>query len=214
VLRYPKTALVEPVEALRTVGGVDVLAEPDEGPVDILLVAVGATAVDVLAVAAAVGQAGYSIRVVDPRWVTPINPALGDLARAASLVVTVEDGVGTGGVGSRLSQYLRGVGIDVPAREIGIPTRFLEHGKVPDVRVAAGLSVQNMGRQVVEWAALVLFGNRVLPDNAHSNSTGRTEHRGVTDTGVGSNGTTQNGENVAHNGESVIGTGHRGQERT
>jgi 1-deoxy-D-xylulose-5-phosphate synthase len=196
VLRYPKTPLVEPIEAVRSVAGVDVLAEPDEGAVDILLVAVGATAVDVLAVAAAVGHAGYSIRVVDPRWVTPVNPALGDLARAASLVVTIEDGVGTGGVGSRLSQYLRGVGIDVPTREIGIPTRFLDQGKVADVRAKAGLSVQNVGRQVVEWAALVILGNTVVPGNTDSN------------------GVSQHGEDVARNGESVIDLGQRGQERT
>src|SRR3954463_11200664 len=134
VLRFPKTPLGAPVPALRTVGGVDVLAEPGPlAPVDVLMIAVGSIAADVVEAAAAVGRAGYSVRVVAPRWVIPVDPALVTLARAASLVVTVEDGVVAGGIGSRISQTLRAAGADVPTREIGIPVRFLEHGSVADV---------------------------------------------------------------------------------
>jgi 1-deoxy-D-xylulose-5-phosphate synthase len=156
VLRFPKTPLGAPVPALRTVGGVDVLAEPDPAaPVDVLVVAVGATAADVLEAAQAITRAGYSVRVVGPRWVTPVDPALVELARQAALVVTVEDGVVAGGVGARISQTLRTAGQDVPTREIGIPVRFLEHGSVADVRAAVGLTVQDIGRRIVEWAAVV-----------------------------------------------------------
>jgi 1-deoxy-D-xylulose-5-phosphate synthase len=73
-------------------------------------------------------------------------------------VVTVEDGVVAGGIGSRISQKLRDVGHDVPTREIGIPVRFLEHGSVADVRASAGLTVQDIGRRIVEWAALLSPG--------------------------------------------------------
>jgi 1-deoxy-D-xylulose-5-phosphate synthase len=154
VLRFPKTPLGPPIPARRRVGGIDVLDEPaGEGPVDVLLVAVGATASDVLEAAVAVRGAGYTTRVVAPRWVTPVDPGMIDLARAAGLVVTVEDGVASGGVGARISQTLRDTGCDVPAREIGIPVRFLEHGSVPDVRASVGLTVQDIGRRVVEWSA-------------------------------------------------------------
>jgi 1-deoxy-D-xylulose-5-phosphate synthase len=67
--------------------------------------------------------------------------------------VTVEDGVATGGIGSRIAQTLRASGCDVPTREIGIPVRFLEHGSVAVVRAAAGLTVQDIGRRIVEWSA-------------------------------------------------------------
>jgi 1-deoxy-D-xylulose-5-phosphate synthase len=197
VVRFPKTALIERVPALRRIDGVDVLAEPDRAAVDILLVAVGATAADVLAVAEAVGHAGYTTRVVDPRWVTPVNPALLGLARAARLVVTVEDGVSTGGIGSRVAQYLRSEGVDVPTREVGIPAQFLDHGKVPDIRASLGLTVQNMSRQIVEWAALVLRGSA---DHGEDPTRGRPA--------------VHNSERAARNGESVMGIGERGQERT
>jgi 1-deoxy-D-xylulose-5-phosphate synthase len=133
-----------------------VLAEPDpQAPVDVLVVAVGSMSADAVEAGAAVGRAGYSVRVVAPRWVIPVDPALGDLAAQAALVVTVEDGVVAGGIGSRISQTLRTAGADIPTREIGIPVRFLEHGSVADVRAAAGLTVQDIGRQIVEWAAKV-----------------------------------------------------------
>jgi 1-deoxy-D-xylulose-5-phosphate synthase len=50
---------------------------------------------------------------------------------------------------------MRAAGLDVATREIGIPAKFLAHGKVADVRTWAGLTVQDIGRRIVEWSALV-----------------------------------------------------------
>jgi 1-deoxy-D-xylulose-5-phosphate synthase len=156
VLRFPKTPLGAPVPAARAHGGVDVLCEPDPtSDVDVLMVAVGATAADAVEAAGAVSRAGYTVRVVNPRWVIPVDPALVELAATASLVVTVEDGVGAGGIGGRIAQTLRDAGDDIPTRHIALPVRFLEHGSVADVRAAAGLTVQDIGRRIVEWAAKV-----------------------------------------------------------
>ncbi len=66
--------------------------------------------------------------VVDPRWVAPVAPELLALAAEHRLVVTVEDNGRVGGVGSVLSQALRDADVDVPARDVGIPQRFLDHG--------------------------------------------------------------------------------------
>ncbi len=153
LLRFPKTPLGDPLPARRRVGQFDVLAESNlDEPVDVLLIAVGATAADVVEASTAVQRAGYTTRVVEPRWVNPIDPAVCGLADAAGLVVTVEDGVVAGGVGARISQVLRDTGRDVPTREIGIPVRFLEHGNVAGVKAAVGLAVPDIGRRVVEWA--------------------------------------------------------------
>jgi 1-deoxy-D-xylulose-5-phosphate synthase len=165
VLRFPKSAPPEPIPGLRQVGGVDVLAEPDDGAVDVLMVAVGAVADLALEAAAHVRDAGSTVRVVDPRWVDPAPQGLIELASQAGLVVTVEDGVVTGGVGSRIRQALRAAGVGTACREIGLPRQFLPHGTVGEVRALAELTAQDVGRRVVEWAA------SAVPDEPAAHST-------------------------------------------
>jgi 1-deoxy-D-xylulose-5-phosphate synthase len=154
VVRFPKTPLGDPVPARRAHGDVDVLAEPaPDCDTDVLIVAIGAMAGDVLEACGSVRGAGYSVRVVAPRWVNPVDDAIAAFARRARIVVTVEDGVVAGGVGSRIAQALRDSGVAPTIREIAIPVRFLEHGSVAQVRAAAGLSVPDIGRRIVEWCA-------------------------------------------------------------
>jgi 1-deoxy-D-xylulose-5-phosphate synthase len=119
------------------------------------VVSVGAMATDLLEACDAVRQAGFSVRVVDPGWITPVPSELVDLARAAALVVTAEDGVVAGGAGARVAQALSEAGVDVPVRHLGVPVDFPRHGKVADVRAWAGLAVPDLGRRIVEWAVAV-----------------------------------------------------------
>jgi len=156
VLRYPKTPLGEDVPALRTVGGVDVLFESSGAEIDVLLISIGALAHDAIDAASRIREAGYSVRVIDPRWVTPVPDSVLTLAAGAQVVVTVEDGVVVNGVGSRISQRLREAGVDVATRELGIPVQFLDHGKVPDVRGRIGLTPRGISRRTIEFAAAVL----------------------------------------------------------
>jgi 1-deoxy-D-xylulose-5-phosphate synthase len=155
-VRFPKTPLGPELPAARTLGDVDVLLEPAaDAPVDVLVVAVGATAGEVLGAVATVRDAGFSVRVAAPTWVAPVPSELPELARTASLVVTVEDGSVVGGVGTRVAQAVAEAGLATPVRQIGVPRRFLAHGAVSDVRAEAGLSHQDIGRRIVEYAAVL-----------------------------------------------------------
>jgi 1-deoxy-D-xylulose-5-phosphate synthase len=75
------------------------------------------------------------------------------MAAGHRLVVTVEDNGRVGGVGARLSQALRDADIDVPARDVGIPQRFLDHGSRAEVHAEIGLTAQEVARKVVESVA-------------------------------------------------------------
>jgi 1-deoxy-D-xylulose-5-phosphate synthase len=85
--------------------------------------------------------------------VLPVPEALGELARGPKLVVTVEDGGVRGGVGSAVSAALRAADIDVPCRDLGVPQRFLDHAARGEVLAEAGLTEQNVARQVTGWVA-------------------------------------------------------------
>ncbi len=156
VVRFPKTPLGDDVPAVREVSGIDVLAEPAaDAEVDVLVVSVGAVAGDVLAACESVRQAGFTVRVVDPGWVSPVDSAIADLAAMARLVVSVEDGSESGGLGTRIAQAVAHHGVFTPVRQIGVPTLFPSHGSVPDVKSWAGLTSQGIGRRIVEWSVVV-----------------------------------------------------------
>ncbi|TNM68917.1 1-deoxy-D-xylulose-5-phosphate synthase [Streptomyces sp. NP160] len=160
VLRFSKGAAPESVPALERLGGphgVDVLARTgtpgertERGQRDVLVVAVGAFAPLALEVAERLAAHGISATVVDPRWVLPVSPLVVDLARHHRLVLTVEDGVRTGGVGSCTAQALADAGVDVPTSAVGVPVRFWEHGSRAQVLAAAGLTAQDIARGVAE----------------------------------------------------------------
>ena len=118
VVRFPKGSVAEPIEAVRVVGGVDVLAEPDEGDVDVLVVGVGSMAATALTAAEKLAAEGHRVRVVDPVWALPVPDAVVALARTAHRVAVVEDNVVVGGIGSQVTQNLRDAGLDVPRRPL------------------------------------------------------------------------------------------------
>jgi 1-deoxy-D-xylulose-5-phosphate synthase len=151
VVRFPTGAVMPDIPAAERVGGVDVLVRG--ATPDVLLVAVGAMGSLAVEVAERAAAQGIGVTVVDPRWVAPIPAALLDLARRHALVLTVEDNGRVGGVGSVLSQALRDADIDVPARDIGIPNRFLAHGTRAQVQAEIGLTAQEVARRLVEHVA-------------------------------------------------------------
>jgi len=152
-VRFPKGAVGEDIPAVDRIGDVDVLRR--ERGDDVLLVAVGAMGRLALEVAERAGAQGIGVTVVDPRWVAPVPAALVELARGHRLVVTVEDNGRTGGVGASVSQALRDADVDVPARDLGIPRRFLDHGSRAQVSAEVGLTAQEVARRVVETVARI-----------------------------------------------------------
>ncbi len=146
VLRIARDAVPADIDALERVGGLDVLYRG--AATDVLVVSVGSLAVTALDVAERLAAQGIGATVVDPRWVLPVNPVLLEMARTHRFVVTLEDGVRVGGVGTRLRQAMLDTGIVTPVHEVGIPCRFLDHGSRAEVLAEVGLTAQDVARDV------------------------------------------------------------------
>jgi len=71
---------------------------------------------------------GISTTVVDARFVKPLAPELSSIAARHRAVITVEDGVASGGFGSAVTELLTSDGVTVPIVRMGLPDRFIEHG--------------------------------------------------------------------------------------
>ncbi|RUR00756.1 1-deoxy-D-xylulose-5-phosphate synthase [Labedella endophytica] len=148
VLRFPKGDVGEDIPALeRLHDGVDVLARSDRR--DVLIVGVGPFARLALDVAALLEAHGIGATVVDPRWVIPVPASVVELAAGHRLVITLEDGIRVGGIGTRVRQDLRAAGIDTAVDELGLPDRFLAHASRGEILEDVGLTAKSIARGVV-----------------------------------------------------------------
>ena len=161
VIRYPKGAVGTPLPALwRTEDGVDVLRSGDlralpkggalDVTADVLFVAVGPMTRVALDAAEILAAEGITSTVVDPRWVLPVAASVVELARTHRLLVSIEDGIRVGGVGTTIRQELREAGVDTAVSELGTPYEFLEHASREELLLDAGLTAEQIASDVVE----------------------------------------------------------------
>ena len=71
-----------------------------------------------------------------------------DLAADYRIVVSIEDGIRVGGIGTRIRQDLREAGVDTAVTEVGLPDEFLDHGSRGDILERVGLTPQHIARDV------------------------------------------------------------------
>jgi 1-deoxy-D-xylulose-5-phosphate synthase len=162
VLRFPKGTVGTEYDAVRrTDDGVDVLVESERK--DVLVVTVGPMAGIGLEVAKRLEAQGIGASVVDPRWVVPVPDSVVRLAADYRILVSIEDGIRVGGIGTRIRQDLREAGVDTAVTEVGLPDEFLDHGSRGDILDRVGLTPQHIARDVT---AMVL-GSK-LPHARHA----------------------------------------------
>ena len=159
VIRYPKGSVGEDIPALeRREDGVDVLvrtgaAHPQTGQRDVLFVAVGAMVRVALEVSQILETHRVHSTVVDPRWVMPVPASVVELTRDHRIVVTIEDGVRSGGVGARIRQEMRAAGVDTALSELGLPAEFIPHASREEILEETGLSAETIAADVLAQLA-------------------------------------------------------------
>ncbi|MFZ9992072.1 MAG: 1-deoxy-D-xylulose-5-phosphate synthase [Opitutales bacterium] len=114
---------------------------------DVQLWALGTMVPEAEALAAKLSAAtGLSVGVVNARFAKPIDATLlVEQAKAAKLIVTLEDGAVTGGFGTGALETLAEHGVRTPVLRLGWPDRFVGHATdVKTLRAAHGLSPDQM----------------------------------------------------------------------
>jgi 1-deoxy-D-xylulose-5-phosphate synthase len=161
VVRYPKGALSDPIPAIDSVDGVDILARHDEGSLDtvgdaadarprVLVVGIGPMASTALDVADLLAQHGIRSTVVDPRWVLPVPVALVKLVGEHDHVVTIEDGLVDGGIGSLLARRAADAGLGATVQTFGVPSAFLDHASRDQIITGLRLRATDIARDVLD----------------------------------------------------------------
>ena len=85
-------------------------------------------------------EAGLSIAHYDLRFLKPLDEEmLHEVGRRFRCIVTVEDGVLDGGMGSAVLEFMAGQGYSPSVRRIGVPDEFVEHGSVQELYKLCGM---------------------------------------------------------------------------
>ena len=149
-IRYPRGSAM----------GVEIPAEPcvfEEGKArtlrqgtDVALLAFGRMVGKAVKAAGLLEQQGISARVVDMRWVKPIDKQAVAQACETKLVVTLEEGVIAGGAGSGVLETMAACGLSAPVLQLGIPDSFVTQGKVGELFHLLGLDSEGIVASVTK----------------------------------------------------------------
>ena len=148
VIRFGKGTAGAVIPAIsRTEDGVDILKQ--SAAKDVLIMSVGAMATTALQVAELLGAQGIGATVIDPRWVVPVPKSVVAMSAEHRLVVTIEDGIKVGGIGTRVRQDLREAQVDTALTEIGLPDEFIDHATRNQILEDTGLTAQAIAHNIV-----------------------------------------------------------------
>ncbi|MGZ8424676.1 MAG: 1-deoxy-D-xylulose-5-phosphate synthase [Candidatus Binatia bacterium] len=139
-LRYPRgegwnVALDERMHSLK-IGKAELLRDGT----DLVIAAIGTTAIPALRAAQDLAPLGINAAVVNARFVKPLDEHLfRDLLTKVPRLITVEDHALSGGFGSALVEFLADDGIaGVDVKRLGVPDRFIPHGTQDELKKICG----------------------------------------------------------------------------
>lgn len=98
---------------------------------DLAIIAIGSMVTTAIETAALLLKKRIDAAVINARFITPLDGSMmEDICRTTKRLVTIEEGVLEGGFGSAVLEFLEKENIHgMKVRRIGLPDRFIEHGK-------------------------------------------------------------------------------------
>jgi 1-deoxy-D-xylulose-5-phosphate synthase len=88
---------------------------------------------------------GIEVRVVDMRFLKPVDEELlHDTLTKYDKIITVEDGTIVGGLGSLVAEFITEHGYNNKLKILGIPDRFIEHGKPAELHRECGYDAEGI----------------------------------------------------------------------
>ena len=83
------------------------------------------------------------------RFLKPIDEdILEEVGRKFKRIVTVENGVRKGGLGSAVLEWMNDHGYHPEVIRLGLPDNFVEHGKVSELQRIVGLDVDSIAAAI------------------------------------------------------------------
>ncbi len=97
------------------------------------------------AIAEAEAESGKSIAHYDLRFLKPLDEKiLDEIGQNFKSIVTIEDGVLKGGMGSAVLEFMADQGYSPSVRRIGLPDSFVQHGTPQELYRICGMDVESI----------------------------------------------------------------------
>lgn len=107
---------------------------------DLVIIALGSMVQPSLEAADLLEKDGFSVCVINCRFVKPLDKKLVDMAKETGKVLVVEENIRQGGLGGAVLELFNDMGIsDLKIRRMGLPDKFVEHGPLSFLREKYGL---------------------------------------------------------------------------
>ncbi|EGQ4299608.1 1-deoxy-D-xylulose-5-phosphate synthase [Staphylococcus pseudintermedius] len=108
---------------------------------DVALISYGPTLATLVEVAKTLAEQGIRARVINARYIKPMDTTvLGDLGAKNTPVVTVEEAMLNGGLGSQIANYFTDHRYTNRIKRLGIDDAYIEHGDVEQILEDLGLT--------------------------------------------------------------------------
>lgn len=98
---------------------------------------------------------GLEVAHYDMRFIKPMDESLlEEIGRRYGKIVTVEDGVRSGGFGSAVLEWMSDHGFSPKITRIGLPDTFVEHGTVEQLRHITGMDADAIAAAIIKATGL------------------------------------------------------------
>ncbi|MDR2041639.1 MAG: 1-deoxy-D-xylulose-5-phosphate synthase [Tannerella sp.] len=103
-----------------------------------------------------------SVAHYDMIYLKPVDEdILHEVGQRFARILTVENGVVVGGLGSAVMEFMAGNGYPACVKRIGVPDRFIEHGSVRELHRLCGMDAATLADEIK--ALVALPGHRAAP---------------------------------------------------
>ena len=87
----------------------------------------------------------------DMRFLKPLDEnLLHEVGRKFRKIITVENGVRNGGLGSAVLEWMSDHGYTPQIIRMGLPDAFVEHGSVPELQQIVGMDVDSIRKEILK----------------------------------------------------------------
>lgn len=115
----------------------------EESDADIAVLTVGPVYKEALEAADQLAKEDNPVAVYDMIWAKPLDDQLlADIAARHKRIITVEDGVRTGGFGSAVEEWINDHGHNIAVTRLGVPDAWVSHGTVKELRNLCGYDAE------------------------------------------------------------------------